>query len=86
MHTPWYSTDIAKKAALTEGAAAKQTKELKKANMPKIVPGGMTPDSIPFALEQFVDGDQKPTNFPFSWPERSRDEEGKMNSVEFKTY
>ena len=49
-------------------------------------PGGFSPKLIPLVLEHFVFWGQEGQRFLHEISQRSRDEDGKANSIEFKTY
>ena len=81
---PW-SRDTLPSAAQTSGVAALR-EEKKEKYSTETHPGGFSPKLIPLALEHFGFGGQEGQRFLHGISQRSRDEDGKANSIKFKTY
>ena len=78
-------------AAQASGVAALRREEKKKEKKKEKYstethPGGFSPKLIPLVLEHFGIGGQEGQRFLHEISQRSRDEDGKANSIEFKTY
>ena len=83
---PW-SSDILPSAAQASGVAALRREKKKKEKYgTETHPGGFSPKLIPLVLEHFGFWGQEGQRFLHEISQRSRDEDGKANSIEFKTY
>ena len=79
---PW-SSDILPSADQTSGVAALRREEKYST---ETHPGGFSPKLMVSVLEHFGFWGQEGQRFLHEISQRSRDEDGKANSIEFKTY
>ena len=83
---PWCS-DIISKAAWQDGAAALRREEKKIEKYQKETrPGGFSPNLIPLVFEHYGRWGTEAEKFLNKISHRSRDEDSKSNTADFKTY